>query len=840
MAANGTSTPPPALNIAHTSAPADASANKRKREADDVQTATSITTTTTTTRNEQVQTDLLEVLKQFDTTPSFLHHRLDDHDSTEPSQKKARLSDGTGKSTIHEKLSQCAYASLDSLIRDAKRVRQDIEVEIREGAKSKDAQLPGRISVAELKQIQRAKAFEQLISDIISRETQHGAIKSESKNKKDLEVDVQAGTRQNGSSVLTLFGNAPTPKQLFSSMQNCSSTAGIGWVSKSELLVDEMPLPNGLAATRIVSAPAGNKKAPTFDEAFPPPYALPALNPPKVHKRSSTRDMTIKWEFKDGVHRGSKKGGYTVQPLTQGVWLGYGGADSAQDAASAQEKRKQRERALSSGAESSKEKPTQTQQEEEQARQEEALFRRAYSSFAPAFDNSKSTIPAHTKAEIWYDKVGEKRFNDVFAIDPALLSEPSTTSSNRTAIDELPTTEEEFARVVDDLLEHGEDAIVRVTSKTDVGQVLREISELLETLASHQRIRNASLAPANPTSRTSLSPAPQLASKIGKPDEPAEDETSTYHALRRELTYLILKLPPYAVAKLDGDQLAELGVNHMIPLEQTDIKGTLEEDQVARLAKYTAAQTAAGIATLTRGNSANSGQHYNTTAQRTPAIGQAANTRYGQGAQYGATRAPATAPAYNRSTSGQSQYGTPSAAPRTGYAPQPNQYTRPGAPQQSYGQSNGQQYYQRPAMAQPGQAPTGYGGYNQQYGQTPQSQARPNYAPSQPLQQFQQQRPNTHAANAVAYQTASSQVNRTASPANVIGKPVGSGFNQPPNVQPRPTYAYAGQQPPPGNGRVTPTFAPQSQTPINGFQRPPPQPIAARAASGTPQPNGHP
>ncbi|KAF2764837.1 hypothetical protein EJ03DRAFT_378283 [Teratosphaeria nubilosa] len=834
MAANGTSTPPPALDIANTPAPADASATKRKREADDVQTATSIPP------NAQVHTDLLEVLKQFDSTPSFLHHTLDDHDATEPSQKKARLSDGTGKSTIHEKLSQCAYASLDSLIRDAERVRQDIENEIRENAKSKDGQQLGRLSVEELKQIQRAKAFEQLIKDIIMRETQHGPAKSETKIKKEPEVDVQAGTRRNGSSVLTLFGNAPTPKQLFSSMQNCSTTAAAGRASKAELLVDEMPLPNGLAATRIVAAPAGGKKAPSFDEAFPPPYALPALNPPKVHKRSATRDMTIKWEFKDGVHRGSKKGGYTVQPLTQGVWLGYGGTDSAQDAASAKEKRKQRERALSSGAESSKEKPTQTQLGEEQARQEEALFRRAYSSFAPAYDNSKSMIPAQTKADIWYDKVGEKRFNDVFAIDPALLNEPVTIPSNVPAVQELPTTEEEFSRVVDDLLEHGEDAAVQVTSKTDVEQVLREISELLETLASHQRIRNATLAPANQTARTSLSPAPQLASKIGKPDEPAEDETSTYHALRRELTYLILKLPPYAVAKLDGDQLADLGVNHIIPLEQKDIKGTLEEDQVARLAKYTAAQTAAGIATLTRGNSASSGQHYNTTAQRTPAIGQAANTRYGQGAQYGATRAPATAPAYNRSTSGQSQYGTPSAAPRTGYAQQPNQYTRPGAPQQSYGQSNGQQYYQRPAMAQPGQAPTGYGGYNQQYGQTPQSQARPNYALSQPLQQFQQQRPNTHAANAVAYQTAPSQINRTASPAIVAAKPVGPGFSQPQNVQPRPTYAYASQQAPPGNGRVTPTFPPHSQTPVNGFQRPPPQPIAARAASGTPQPNGHP
>lgn len=362
-------------------------------------------------------------------------------------------------------------------------------------------------------------------------------------------------------------------------------------------------------------------------------------------------------------------------------------------------------------------------------------------------------------------------------------------------------------------------------SKTDVDQVLREISELLETLASHQRIRNTSLSSSNSVARTPISPAPILASRIGKPDEPAEDEISTYHSLRRELVYLILKLPPYAVAKLDGDQLADLGVSKLIPFETKDVKGTLEEDHVARLAKYTAMQTAAGIASLTRGNST-SGQHYNTTAQRTPAIGQAANTRYGQSAQYNAIRPPQ--PQFQRSTSSSSQYGTPVSVHRPSYGQQPNQYTRPPTAQQAYSQANGQHYYRSQ------QPSAGYSSYAQQYSQqTPQTQQRPAYASSQPLQQFQQRAPNAvpYQASVSTPQQTHSPLIRTASPAKLTGHP------PPPNVQPRPVYQYAQQQQQhPGSGRATPSYPSQPATPVNGFQRPPPQPIAARAASGTPQP----
>ncbi|TKA27973.1 hypothetical protein B0A50_04039 [Salinomyces thailandicus] len=852
---NGSPLKPPTPEPARTPPPPDVaasastSANKRKREDEpDVQQPSSNAPVSVSVsgKGTQAQHDVLEILQRYDPKPSFLAYEFDEGNvASVPSQKKPRMTNGTSKTTIFAKLSSGTYPSLTSLKDDAACVRKTLEASLRGKAGEAEAPNTNRLSIEDLKQIQRAETFEYLIAVVVDKESEYESIHDRQSVKKEVNgrvnghaIDPKTSAVAGTGTVLTLFGNAPTPKQLFSSMQN-PAIAEQQQSIKSALPVEEMSLPNGLTATKVMPIPRDDtKKGPTFEEVFAPPYSLPALQPPKAHKRSSTRDATINWEFKDNSNRSSKKAGYTAQGLTTGDWLGHGGVDPGSDAL-LKEKRKQRDRTLSSGAEGTKERPTKFSLEDQQAREEEALFRRAYSSFAPNVDHAKSVVPAETQSAIWWDKIGEKRFDETFAIDPALLDNMITK-----AAEALPAADlDDFERAVnelDDLDADMMDAEI-VSSESDVEKVLREVSELLETLASHQRIRNASLPSSASASRTPLSPAPVIASRIGKPDEPAEAEILTYQALRRELAYLILKLPPYAVAKINGDQLAELGVSKLVAIEGKDYRGTMEEDQVARLAKYNAAATAAGIASLTRGNSA-SGQHYNTTAQRTPAIGQAANTRYGQNAQYGASRTPATQPQYQRSTSNQS-YGTPSApAPRPAYNQPPAQYTRPGAPQQTYGQPNGQQqYYQQ----RPAQAPN-YGGYGQQYSQTPQTQPRQTFSSSQPLAQFQA-RSHAAAANAVAYQTANTAspgpFNRTASPATAPSKAsYAQAPQQPLNVQPRPPlYPQQGPQqyaqPVPGSGRATPNYPSQPQTPVNGYQpRPPTQPVAPRATSGTPQP----
>lgn len=732
---------------------------------------------------------------------------------------------------------------MSQLKSDAAYVSKELVNAIRSSEKEEGPNA-GRVSVDDLKRIQRVNALEHLIKELADREANrdqahastNGTVKQESGVTTNGTIVAPASQNAGGNfgTVLTLFGNAPNPRQLFSSMQRPEETRDPK--IKLELPVEEIGLPNGLTATQIMPTEAANAKSgPTFEEAFPAPYSLPSIHPPKGHKRSAVRDTTLNWEFKDHISRSSKRGGYTTQSLTTADWLGYGGVDPANGFYAHQEKRKQRDRALSGSESLPTVEKTKAQAEAELQKQEEALFRRAFSSFAPSTDNAKSLVPAQTKAMMWYNKVGDRRFNEVFGGDPALASDNSPEFALDPALVDSGAKDEDFSKVVEQLDSLPHEVFSQAEpDRTSPEEVLRQISELLETLASHQRIRNAVIPSTTSASRTPISPAPTLASKIGKPDAPAEDEINTYNKLRHEIAYLVMKLPPYAVAKLDGDQLSDLGVSKLLPFEARDYQGVMEEDEVAKIAKRTAAATAAATASLTRPTSSATGQHYSSSS-RTPAIGQAANTRYGQTAAT-ASRTPATAPSYQRSASGQNtNYGTPSAAPRASYA-QPNQYTRPGAVQQpSYGQANAQQQQYYGGQARPAPPATNYGTYGQNYAQgTPQTQQRPSFSSSQPLQQFQQR----SAQNAAAYQNnaVSQTQGRTASPAM---QPAYQGAAQ----QQRPAYANATAQPQaaqygqqPASGRATPSYPSQPPTPVNGAMRPAQAPAVPRAASGTPQP----
>ena len=732
---------------------------------------------------------------------------------------------------------------------DAAHVSKELENAIRSSEKE-DSQNHGRVSVEDLKRIQRINAFERMVEEIVDREASrvkaHANTNGEVKQESGLLANgIQSAAPQSTTgTVLTLFGNAPNPRQLFSSMQRPQDSEDSKL--KLELPVEEIGLPNGLTATQIVpSDTIGSKRGPTLEEAFPAPYSLPSIHPPKGHKRSAVRDTTLNWEFKDPVSRGSKRGGYTTQSLTTADWLGYGGVDPAYGFYSPQEKRKQRDRALS-GGERMQTAPTKAQAEAELQKQEEALFRRAFSSFAPSSDSTKSLVPAQTKAMIWFSKLGDRRFNEKFANDPALVQDTlSADFALDPALEETGQKEEDFSKVLEQLDSLPVEAFSEPsTNKTDPDEVLGQISELLETLASQQRIRNAIIPSTASVSRTPISPAPTLASKIGTPDAPAEDEINTYTKLRHEIAYLVLQLPPYAVAKLDGDQLSDLGVSQLLPFEAQDYQGGMDEDEVAKIAKRTAAATAAATASLTRPTSSATGQHYSSSS-RNPAIGQAANTRYGQTPAV-PTRTPAAVPAFQRSTSGQSgNYGTPSAAPRATYT-QPSQYSRPVATQQSssYGQTSTQQQQQYyGGQPRPAQPPTNYGSYGQNYGQgTPQT-ARPGYSSGQ--QQLQQFQPRTQ--NATAYNTNSgvpgqasqSPYKRTASPAM---QPLYPGAPQQQQTQQRPAYANPGTQPQAAqygqqamSGRATPNFPSQPPTPVNGMPRAQ-VPAVPRGASSTPQP----
>jgi len=102
-----------------------------------------------------------------------------------------------------------------------------------------------------------------------------------------------------------------------------------------------------------------------------------------------------------------------------------------------------------------------------------------------------------------------------------------------------------------------------------VNYSLGEINDLLQTLASHQRIRHISTS-------TTLS----------------EDELSVYSSIKTRLFNIISFLPPYIISKLDGQQFEELLVPKSILLFSKHVKGVLEEDQACRMARSAAAAVA--------------------------------------------------------------------------------------------------------------------------------------------------------------------------------------------------------------------------------------------------------
>lgn len=653
--------------------------------------------------------------------------------------------------------------------------------------KKKERQNGSRMPLEDLKALQRITAFEHLAADLLSRQRQakNPLAKEEgdkSSDKIKLEpVDLISSTAHNGKTVLSLFGNAPTQKQLFSSLQQGSRE-----LTGADVSLEQLGLPNMLTATRILPLQSDDTSVsklskPTFADVFTP-AAVPPFNAPKPIRHSSNRTSSISWVTGDAPVKPSRKGGYTVQPLTVGSWLDYGGMDTNKESSSS--KKKRRESVLSAGEPV---KPVEDTSPAGLLAQEEALFRAAYSSFAPSRDDSKALVPEETKDRVWWHKVGQKRFDKHFVLDPALeepgfpvaLDEPTKHDDGEVtlgSVDELKEMEEAIQSFDDEAFRPPN--ILAPTKEEDrnTEKTLKTISELIETLSSYQRMRN-SYVPS--TSRNPTSPSPLLTANLGTI---SRDENETYQTLRSRLAELISQLPPYAVAKLDGEQLEDLAISKTIIIEGKDYRGTMEEDQLTRMIR--SSQAAVGMASVARPTSGNDAAIYG----RTPSIGGASRSTHAPPSYYAGARTPAanlSRPPPN--------YNATATAPRQSYTNAAS-YNTPASRPAAYNQTNGQQYYGRPST------------YGQQYGQaTPQppSQARPGFQPpNQPQQQ-------SRAVNNTAGMTGSPY---TAQAVYTQPRPT---YGQAPPTQQRsngPTYPPAGQ--PSNSGRATSTnYTPQPQTP---------------------------
>jgi hypothetical protein len=744
----------------------------------------------------------------YDTQPSILTHPIPSSSSRassgEADTKRTKLTPPAG-STITSLIEGGSYDSLEALEKDVESATTDIL---------------GGIGSNELSTVQssledstlqaKVLAFRKILRTLIAREGArkvHVSTKTaESDDAIEKEESALVDEEPESRTVLTVFGSAQGPKQLFSSLQQPRSVSStrrsiLDSSAKITLPLRESSLPNIISTTEVFPLPDDvdekRKENATIGKLFKAPANIPQLSPPKLAKPLTTKGNTVTFAPPEvsKPHRKSSHS-FASQNLSAGYWLGYGGVDMPKDPTSPTAKQKSRQRALSMGE--AQQPPTGLTLAAVKHAKEDALFRSAYSSFAPTRDNASAVIPEETKNMVWWHKVGEKRFNEVFPIDPELLGldAPFVETSNEAGEDEIEVFRE--AAETFEPIEGGPLPEPEERSELDKGtdEILQEISELLETLASHQRIRNSSLA-TNP--RTPVIQNSSLASLAGSPATPSSEEIDVYSMLKSQLTLMISQLPPYAVAKLNGDQLEELNISRTILVENKYVDGVLEEDQHSRAAKQPTAAVAATPSLSRMASGSASHAHYpasNTQYARPSSAlqsgarpAQASTSYYPQ--QQSVHRSPSVT--YPRTNSGTSQgYQAPTApftAPPRQTFPTSQAYQTPRA---SYGQQGTTGYFsQRPTQA------NSFGGAaaSQYYGSTPQTQTQNRY--SQPAQNGYYQRPQNVAP---MYGTTPGTQARTASPLKAA-----------PAAAPQSYAARPGYGTPVSGGQLRSTYYPPSQ-----------------------------
>ena len=733
-----------------------------------------------------------------DTTPSILECPIDppSHEGRPP--KRTKLSEAPGPITIASQIQSGTYENIEELLADVDTAASKIISEVQGGIPN-GAEAPTSIN-KHLQHTTRASAFKKELRNIVLREALQrpqniGISLTANSSSAEESLEKQSESKKSGTvlshdsssrTVLTLYGSAPNPKQLFSSLQEPRLTEneesaphdGIFKEPSSTILpsLRESALPNGISTTKVIpvhSMDSSDDKqhVPTLGDLFAPPISIAALNPPRQSRHTATRSSSVNWfnptEAATPV-RPHRRESYTVQPVSTGQWLTYNVAPSPTQLSSPEAKRKQRDRALSIG-ESKPSLPQEVVAAHQQAK-EDALFRSVYSSFAPTRDDAAALVPEQVKNRLWWNRVGDRKFQE--AINVASLVEAEEEAENFSIVqaDKEMSEEERFKEAVESWQPEDIPPEFKVTdvgddngAERDIEGVMKEISELLETLNSYQRVRNLSLAT---NSRTSAGQNPQLAAMSGSPTSPSSAEFDVYSMLKSQLSLMIAALPPYAVAKLNGDQLEALSISTRIPIEGKNYKGTMEEDEFTARTKQTALSAAAGSSVRTAtpgvGLSTRTGHYQPPTV--TPA------QRSGYVPQSTVPRPPAPAATYptqqysSRPTPATNHYTPTSSHPSyTTQRPPSSSSHRNSLSSQQYGQQTPQlNQYSNGNRQYPTQ--NGYS-YSQQYSASQQA-GSPG-----PIQASQLQRPSQpgyqqRAQNSQGYGYGSAPPGRSASPQN--------------------------------------------------------------------------
>ncbi|KAF5687477.1 hypothetical protein FCIRC_2356 [Fusarium circinatum] len=742
--ANGTSESP-SLDKAQPVAP-----GKRKRETEEMEDRDednaseerkpAITNGEPKRDQRDVIKSFVEVLSSYDIGPSILKRPLPESSDDEQDEHRAKRQKSTDLTTISDKAAANAYEDLDQVANDLVSALQVAFKEI----KTKPADDEKQATNEELRA--QISDFKEKAMQLLRREKAYPKTSAD-----PLAIEAKLPpSPQKGELVLSLVAYAPQERRLFSSLP-----------ISDEAKLRDVPLPQGMSLTHVMPT-TPHERTQTLGDLFSSPKNLPPLQPPKQPKTQAKGNVLDFYRPELTDTSKFRNASYFTTKLTAGCYLDYSNATP-----SSQTITKQRERAQSLAGK----RPSTTELE---LHEMESLFRGAFSSFAPCKDDSGAVVPSSVAGRMWWQQSGHRSFQNMIEVEyyggadgDEKAEKDESMDIDEKAIQEAIDNWDES--VVDPSLEEAL-GTKRANEEKEVDEILEEVSDMIETLSSYQRIRNLNL----PNSQNRSSSDPVNGDMLATPGPtPSEGEQATYEVLKAQLALIIKTLPPYAVAKLNGDQLEDLLISTKVQVQTDKYKGVMEEDEAGVQARLRAQQQAAqanarpppqrtpSVSGVSYGHHTPQTQY--ATPQRTPSMQQ--QQYYRPGPTPGFTPAPRPMPAQPR-------------------PPQPNQYSRPnGYPAQyatqvakaqtPYGHQNMPQYASQPRP---------------QFGQMQAQQGTPSarfaFQPGYPQQQAATpSQPNFGAytnGQAVPQRTMSPQVNRQA-------------YSASPNVQQPPRYGTPNQ-----------------------------------------------
>ena len=551
------------------------------------------------------RTALIPSNYSYDTSPSILQYPINPSSGDLQAVKKTKMSPSADNATVTSMVEARVYANMTQFVKDVDSAVAGVIQKLKDKPEGQPSAEAAPKEAYNRTESTRAIMFKKRLDSIVSREMvlrpkALSPLDTKLQNGVEEELTEEANTKSSESSscigshrqVLTLFGSAPNARQLFSSFQQPNETRD----TMESKPLREWGLPNGITTTRIVPVHSletkKDNKVPTLGELFPQPASLVQLNPPRQSKHTATRSASVSWinaADASATNRSYRRDSYATQALATGQWLKYNVPPSPSQLATPEAKRKQRDRALSFG----EPQPTLPQEtmDAHNEKKEDALFRSVYSSFAPSRDNTGATVSQRTKEQIWWEKVGERKYQDLCAFTSSEYE-----MDNESAVDiigEMDPDHQEsdpFKEVVDTWEPEERPAFLDEAKKDisgppettqEVDEILQEISELLETLNSYQRIRHLSL------SNNARTTTGQNNSVSGTPSSPSPAEFDLYTILKSQLSIMVSSLPPWALARVNGEKLGDLNISTKLQAEGETFKGTVDEEELGARAKQT-------------------------------------------------------------------------------------------------------------------------------------------------------------------------------------------------------------------------------------------------------------